>query len=148
MKDLFVLARQVQDFLDAHEWRSCVIGGIAVQRWGEPRLTRDVDVTLLTGLGGEEKYVDEILRRYSSRVPKGREFALKQRVMLLKGADGTGIDLALGGLPFEAKVMDRASEFEFYSTFVLWLEPFVNLTKAGVVVQFDVEAGLRRHLAR
>ena len=114
MKDLFVLARQVQDFLDAHEWRSCVIGGIAVQRWGEPRLTRDVDVTLLTGLGGEEKYVDEILRRYSSRVPGGREFALKQRVMLLKSDDGTGIDLALGGLPFEANVIDRAGEFEFY----------------------------------
>jgi hypothetical protein len=119
MKDLFILARQVQDFLDAHRWRSCVIGGIAVQRWGEPRLTRDVDVTLLTGLGGEERYVDEVLRHYRSRVPEGRQFALRHRVMLLQAVDGTEIDLALGGLPFEADVMDRSSEFEFYPGMVL-----------------------------
>lgn len=119
MKDLFILARQVQDFLEAQHWRSCVIGGIAVQRWGEPRLTRDVDLTLLTGIGGEERYVDEILRHYRSRVPAGREFALRHRVMLLKASDGTEIDLALGALPFEAKVMDRSSEFEFYPGMVL-----------------------------
>jgi hypothetical protein len=59
MKDLFIVAREVQTFLDARKWRSCVIGGIAVQRWGEPRLTRDVDVTLLTGIGGEVPFVDE-----------------------------------------------------------------------------------------
>jgi len=119
MKDLFILARQVQEFLDARRWRSCVIGGIAVQRWGEPRLTRDVDLTLLTGMGGEEPYVDEILRHYRSRVQGGREFALRHRVMLLEASDGTEIDLALGGLPFEANVMDRCSEFEFYPGMVL-----------------------------
>jgi hypothetical protein len=119
MKDLLMLARQVQGFLDAHQWRSCVIGGIAVQRWGEPRLTRDVDVTLLTGLGGEEPYVDEVLRHYQSRVPEGRQFALRHRVMLLQGADGTEIDLALGGLPFEANVMERATAFEYYPGMVL-----------------------------
>lgn len=27
----------------------CFIGGIAVQRWGEPRLTVDADATVLTG---------------------------------------------------------------------------------------------------
>ncbi len=114
-----MLARQLQDYLDTHRWRSCVIGGIAVQRWGEPRLTRDVDVTLLTGLGSEEPFVDEILRRYESRVPGGRDFALKHRVMLLQASDGTEIDLALGGLPFEVNVMERASDFEFYPGMVL-----------------------------
>ncbi len=114
MKDLFVLAKQVQEFLDSRGWRSSIIGGIAVQRWGEPRLTRDVDVTLLTGFGGEEQYVDEILKQYKSRVPAGREFALRHRVLLLGTHDGTGIDLALGGLPFEANVIERATAYEFY----------------------------------
>lgn len=91
-----------------------MIGGIAVQRWGEPRLTRDVDVTLLTGLGDEEKYVDEILRHFKSRIEGAREFALTRRVMLLTSEDGTDIDLALGGLPFEENAVGRASEFEFY----------------------------------
>lgn len=114
MKDLFEVAKRLQAFLDARKWRSCVIGGIAVQRWGEPRLTRDVDVTLLTGLGGEEMYVDEVLRHYASRISSGREFALERRVMLLTSEDGTDIDLALGGLPFEKSAVERASEFEFY----------------------------------
>jgi hypothetical protein len=119
MKDLFILAQRVQKLLDARHWRSCVIGGLAVQRWGEPRLTRDVDITLLTGIGQEEPYVDEILQHFASRVPEGREFALRNRVMLLASQDGIGIDLALGGLPFESHVMDRASEFEFYPGVVL-----------------------------
>jgi hypothetical protein len=114
MKDLFEVAKRVQVFLDARNWRSCVIGGLAVQRWGEPRLTRDVDVTLLTGLGGEEQYVDEVLKHFASRIPDARDFALTRRVMLLLSEDGTEIDLALGGLSFEANAVGRASEFEFY----------------------------------
>ncbi len=114
MKDLFKIARRLQGFLDKRGWRSCVIGGIAVQRWGEPRLTRDVDATLLTGLGGEEVYVDEILRHYAPRIEDAREFALEYRVMLLQDKDGTEIDLALGGLSFEGNLVGRASDFEFY----------------------------------
>jgi hypothetical protein len=114
MKELLTVAKQVQEFLDGRDWRSCVIGGLAVQRWGEPRLTRDVDVTLLTGIGEEERYVDEMLRQFESRVPEGRQFALRNRVMLLKTYDGTGIDVALGALPFEARAIDRASDYEFY----------------------------------
>jgi hypothetical protein len=43
MIDLFESAREFQDFCDRQGWRSCVIGGIAVNRWGRPRVTRDVD---------------------------------------------------------------------------------------------------------
>ncbi|HXJ37983.1 MAG TPA: hypothetical protein VNH18_01825 [Bryobacteraceae bacterium] len=52
--DLFAAAREVQDFCDRHGWGSCFIGGIAVQRWSQARVTRDVDLTLLTGFGGED----------------------------------------------------------------------------------------------
>lgn len=114
MKDLLIAARRLQDFLDARDWKSCIIGGIAVQRWGEPRFTRDVDVTLLTGLGGVEVFVDDVLRHFRSRVANGREFALLRRVLLLVADDGTEIDMALGGLPFEAEAVARASDFEFY----------------------------------
>jgi hypothetical protein len=119
MKDLFVIACRLQVFLDKRKWRSCVIGGLAVQRWGEPRLTTDVDLTLLTGFGDEERYVDEILRHYKSRVAGGREFALKRRVLLLEDKDGTEIDLALGGLEFEVNAVGRASDFEFLPGVVL-----------------------------
>ncbi|HNQ91110.1 MAG TPA: hypothetical protein PKM73_21050 [Verrucomicrobiota bacterium] len=37
-------AGQVQRFCEERGWRFCFIGGVAVQRWGEPRLTQDLVV--------------------------------------------------------------------------------------------------------
>lgn len=47
-------AGEVQSYCRGRGWRFCFIGGVALQRWGEPRLTQDVDLTLLTGFGDEE----------------------------------------------------------------------------------------------
>jgi len=55
-------AGEIQQFCQQRDWRFCFIGGVAVQRWGQPRLTQDVDLTLLTGFGGEEKFTDEWCR--------------------------------------------------------------------------------------
>jgi hypothetical protein len=54
---LFEAAKQLQDFSDCQGWRSCFIGGVAVQRWGEPRVTRDVDLVLLAGQGSTSEPV-------------------------------------------------------------------------------------------
>jgi hypothetical protein len=113
MTRLVQLAAELQAFLDTRSWRNCLIGGLVLQRWGEPRLTRDVDMTVLTGFGGEEPLVDLLLSRYVARRADAREFALAARVLLLQSVDGIGIDIALGALPFEERVMDRASEYEF-----------------------------------
>jgi len=115
MTRLIQIAVELQRFLDMKKWPNCVIGGIAVQRWGEPRLTEDVDLTLLTGFGNEEPYVDALLAKYEARVSSPREFALKHRVVLVKTEDGVGLDIALGGLPFEINAVGRASDFEFAS---------------------------------
>ena len=96
-----------------------MIGGIAVQRWGEPRQTRYVDVTLLTGLGGEEAFVDPILEHYP-RFPDARRFALERRVLLVQTRANIPLDISLGGLPFEEAVIDRSTPFE--------IEPGVRLT--------------------
>jgi hypothetical protein len=49
-------AGEVQRFCLQQRWQFCFIGGVVVQRWGEPRLTQDVDLTLLAGLGNEERF--------------------------------------------------------------------------------------------
>ena len=41
MIELFRLAAEVQDFCQRQQWPFCFIGGIAVQRWREPRVTLD-----------------------------------------------------------------------------------------------------------
>ena len=60
------------------------IGGLAVLRWGEPRETIDVDVTLLTGFGGEEPYIQTLLAHYAARIPNAAAFALNRRVLLVR----------------------------------------------------------------
>lgn len=92
--------------------RFCFIGGLAVQHWGEPRFTRDVDVTLLTGFGNEEAYVDPFLTAFAPRIDRCREFALQNRVLLLKSPEGIGIDIALGALPFEEHAVNRSQRIE------------------------------------
>jgi hypothetical protein len=110
MIELFEPAKKLQDFCDQQGWRSCVIGGIAVIRWGRPRVTRDIDVNILAGFGGEAEVIDTLL---AARLPDAREFARAKRVLLLYASDGTGIDVSLGALPFEEKVIERASSFAF-----------------------------------
>ena len=55
-----------------------------MQRWGEPRETIDVDLTLLTGFGGEEAFVRKILERYDARIADAVDFALTRRVLLAR----------------------------------------------------------------
>jgi len=72
-----------------------------------------VDLTLLTGFGNEETYIDALLERFRSRIPDARDFALRHRVLLLAASNGVGIDVSLAGLPFEAAVIERSSPFPF-----------------------------------
>lgn len=81
---------------------------MALQRWGQPRLTVDVDVTLLSGFGGEAEFVDRLLAEYQARIADARDFALSRRVLLLADGD-VGVDIALAGLPFEEGVINRSS---------------------------------------
>ena len=112
MKNVLQTALEVQAWLLSKQWRFCVIGGVALQRWGQPRVTQDVDLTLLTGFGGEEIFVDELLTAFAPRIGNAREMALRSRVVLLQDASGVGIDIALGAVPFEERAIDRASWFE------------------------------------
>ena len=113
MNPLFAAAADVQSFCRAQGWKSAVIGGLAVQRWGEPRQTRDVDITLVTGIGHEDQYVDALLARYTARIPDARRFGLDRRVVLVETASHVPLDISLGGLPYEARVIDRSTPYDF-----------------------------------
>lgn len=87
----------------------CIIGGLALQRWGEPRMTIDIDVTVFSGFGNESAVVEQLLERFPARIEDVVSFAQQNRIALLKTADGVGIDVSLGALPFEERVMERSS---------------------------------------
>jgi hypothetical protein len=111
--ELFREAQAIQRFLVDRDWPFCYIGGVALQHWGEPRATRDLDLTVFTGFGGEPAVVDGLLAFYAGRRADARAFALRHRVLLLTTPAGVGVDVALGALPFEAEMIARAREVEF-----------------------------------
>lgn len=112
MNELTSLALELQSFCEHRNWRFCLIGGLAVQHWGEPRFTKDVAMTLLTGFGNEEPFITQWLANYESRVPDAANFALCNRVLLLRSSAGIGIDIALGALPFEESAIANAKRIE------------------------------------
>lgn len=113
MIDLIQEAQRLQEFLDLKSWDFCFVGGIALQRWGEPRLTQDIDLTLLTNFENEDEFIESLLRLYSPRLSNAAEFAKTRRMLLLKNQTGIGIDISLGGLPFEIEMVKRSAYQEY-----------------------------------
>jgi len=110
---LFEAAAEIQAFFAERGWQNTVIGGLAVQRWGEPRQTRDVDLALLTGIGHEHEFTDTILRTFQGRRQDARAFALTYRVLLIQSTAGVPLDISLAALPYEERVMSRSGPFAF-----------------------------------
>jgi hypothetical protein len=113
MNHLLEAARQLQTLCEQQGWRSCLIGGLAVQRWGQPRVTLDVDLSLLTGFGREDEFIDVLLQSYTPRMGNAAEFARRKRVLLLQTSAGVGIDVSFAALPFEELVIRRASDYSY-----------------------------------
>lgn len=123
MNPLLAAASELQQFLTGRGWKFCIIGGLAVIRWGQPRATQDVDVSLLAGFGAEAEFVDPLLENFDGRLDDAREFAIQNRVLLVRSSNNVSLDIALAGFPFEERVIERASEFSY--------APGVELTTAS-----------------
>lgn len=106
-------AGEVQQKLSRAGLRFCFIGGLALQRWGAPRYTQDVDLTLLCPFGEELALGRSLAEMFQPRFDGAVEFGVESRVFLAQTADGTPIDIAFGAIDFELRCVDRASAFDF-----------------------------------
>ena len=114
MTPLLQAALGLQNFFRARSWGFCFIGGLALLRWGEPRFTRDVDVSLLCPFGREDEFSAPLLAEgYAARVSDAATFARRNRVLLVQAPDGVPIDIALAALPFEQLAVRRATDYLF-----------------------------------
>jgi len=67
---LLAAARELLDYLETLGRPACLIGGMVVARWGEPRATRDVDATVLADFGDEAQLLAALLQKFPSRDPE------------------------------------------------------------------------------
>jgi predicted nucleotidyltransferase len=95
-----------------------VIGGQAVLVYGEPRLTRDIDITL--GIGVKElARIQKIIKilGLKSLVQKEKEFV--ERNMVLPSLDkksGIRIDFIFSFSPYERQAIERAKDIKLGKT--------------------------------
>lgn len=113
MNEVYQAALQVQDLFQRQGWKFCLIGGLAVVRWGNPRTTLDADFSLLTGFGEEDRFLDILTDELEGREPDERSFAKRFRVFRAFAPNGSSVDIALAGLPFESEMIGRASDYDF-----------------------------------
>lgn len=116
---LFQAAFEFQEYFEKKHWKFCFFGGLAVLRWGEIRMTQDVDLCLLCGFGSEEGYATELLNDFKPRISQAHEFAVQNRVLLLFASNGVSMDISLSGLSFEEEMIKRATPFKFLQDYSL-----------------------------
>lgn len=93
---------------EAAQFEFCFIGGLAVQYWGEPRQTGDVDATLWTEFGNEEPVIQRLLETLAPRIENADKFAKLNRVLLVQEPGGIDTDISLAAFPFERDVISRS----------------------------------------
>jgi len=108
----FEAAWQLHRFLTERNIPYVVIGGIAVQRWGEPRLTIDVDLAILLPAGGEEQRLRDIVATFPSRLKDVVAFALEHRVLPIDVPRASPADLSLALPGFEEEAIARAVSYD------------------------------------
>lgn len=106
-------AWELHQFFQTLELPYAVIGGMAVQWWGEPRTTQDVDLTIVAPLDRPSSVIiQQILDRFPARIENALEFARRSRVILITVSSGCPVDISMGLPGYEDEVMRRAVEFD------------------------------------
>jgi len=103
---------ELAGFFNKEKIEYAVIGGVAVQYWGAPRFTADVDIAVSAGVDKLDKFIEKAAEKFSSRVDNIREFGKIYRVLPVKTTNGCNADITLAIPGYESEVMRRAVDFK------------------------------------
>jgi hypothetical protein len=82
-------ALEIAGFLTKQRVPYAILGGFAVQYHGQPRQTGDVDLVVLVPEAKLDSFMDGLLKAFPSRIRDAKDFAVRNRVLLLASKDGT-----------------------------------------------------------
>ncbi len=106
-------AWEIHQFLAQHRLPYAIIGGVAVEKWSEPRFTRDVDLTVAAPLTtGSAPLVRLITRHFPSRSANPVDFAGKTRMVLITASNGVEVDISLALPGYEDQLFARTVDHE------------------------------------
>lgn len=112
MENLFQSIQNLQKHLDHSGVPSIVIGGVAVAMWGDPRVTRDVDLKVRLGREDANRLLGLLTPDYTSLLPDPVRALQHQGMVFVQDATGTRIDLLLADTPYDLAAIQRGRDVE------------------------------------
>ena len=112
MEQLFRSVKVLQQRLSDAGIPSIVIGGAAVGTWGEPRVTRDVDLKVLLKREDADRLLALLAPDYISLLPDPRAALRKQAMLFVEDAAGVRLDLLLADTPYDVEAIRRGCDVE------------------------------------
>ncbi|MEJ2061385.1 MAG: hypothetical protein P8Y64_13010 [Gammaproteobacteria bacterium] len=112
MENLFRSILLLQKKLITEGVSSIVIGGMAVAAWGEPRVTRDVDLKVLLNRQDAVRLIEILSPNYKFLVPVPEETLRKQALIFVQDSVGTRLDLLLADTPYDVTAIQRGRDVE------------------------------------
>jgi hypothetical protein len=103
---------QLQKRLREANISAAVVGGLAVAIWGEPRLTRDVDVKVSLQRDKAAHLLSILGSGYTFLADNPEQTLQRMGMLFIQDADGLRLDLLLADTPFDVQAIQRAHLIE------------------------------------
>jgi len=110
--NLFESLVSLQALLNRAGISSAVIGGVAVGVWGEPRVTRDVDVKVLLGRDNARRLLEILKSTYTALQSDPLQALTRNGILFVKDQLGTRLDLLLSDTEFDSEAVRHAVPVE------------------------------------
>ncbi len=114
MEGLVRSIRSLQQRLQEADISSVVIGGVAVALWGEPRVTRDVDLKVSLTRDDAERLLSVLSSDYNPLLPDPRRALKEQAMLFVQDPAGTRLDLLLADTPYDIQAIQRGRVVEVH----------------------------------
>lgn len=105
---------RLQSHLSKAGIASVVIGGLAVVVWGEPRLTRDVDLKVQLQRDQSSHLLETLEPDYKLLSDDPRQTLQRTGMLFIENAAGLRLDLLLADTPFDDRAIDRGIGVEIH----------------------------------
>ena len=106
------LLSKISVCLNRHNLPYMIIGGQAVLLYGEPRLTRDIDITLGVNIEHLNKLLAAVKELSLKVIPKDKDSFVKETMVLptIEEATGIRVDFIFAFTPYEIHAIKRVKK--------------------------------------
>lgn len=112
MEALLRSVSELQRRLSSAGVPSIVIGGVAVAVWGDPRVTRDVDLKVQLTRNDADRLLHLLASDYTSLLPDPKNALNRQGMIFMQDSAGTRLDLLLAETPYDLVAVQRGRDVE------------------------------------